>query len=196
MSHPHTKAICQGILASLVLLGVVGCATRPPETPAVALPPDGRSMLPAQLLESFTFDGTQQELGKMKIVDVNGEPFQRALRVQTLPGALGEYNVTAIAPVVGPVERGDVLLAHFWLRCGDSMTGEGYTTFCFELNHPEFNKAAQFKISAGKDWKEVFVPFVSPRNYADGVRASLSGRDMTGRRSISAASRLSITIRK
>ena len=77
--------------------------------------------------------------------------------------------MTAIAPVVGTVNRGDVLLAHFWIRCDDSMTGEGYTTFCYELNHPEFNKAAQFKISASKDWKEVFVPFVAQRNYADGV---------------------------
>jgi endo-1,4-beta-xylanase len=125
-------------------------------------------MLSHDLLNVVRFDGKQLELGKMRLVDVNGQTFQSAIRLETLPGALGEYNVSAIAPVVGPVKRGDVLLAHFWLRCESSMTGEGYTTFCFELNHPEFNKAAQFKISAGKDWKEVFVPFVSPRNFADG----------------------------
>ena len=154
------------------MLVVVGCAggpaAAPAATPAVQLP-QGRSIVAAQLLESFSFDGKQVELGKMRIVDAKGAAFGRALRLQTLPGALGEYNVTAVAPVVGAVTRGDVLLAHFWIRCQDSMTGEGYTTFCFELNHPEFNKAAQFKISAGKDWKEVFVPFVALRNYPVGI---------------------------
>ena len=143
-------------------------AIQTPPPPAAATPlPEGRSMLPVQLLESFRFDGKQLELGKMRIVDAKGAKFDRA-RSNAARGA-GEYNVTAIAPVVGTVNRGDVLLAHFWIRCDDSMTGEGYTTFCYELNHPEFNKAAQFKISASKDWKEVFVPFVAQRNYADGV---------------------------
>ena len=62
-------------------------------------------MLPAQLLESFSFDGTQADLGKMSTVDIKGRAFQQARRIQTLPEALGEYNVTAIAPVVGPVKR-------------------------------------------------------------------------------------------
>jgi GH35 family endo-1,4-beta-xylanase len=134
---------------------------------ATPLPP-GRSLLPEKALESFTLFGKQLELGKLKLAPVHDQPFQRALRVETLPGALGEWNVEVIAPVVGSVKRGDVLLAHFYVRCDDSMTGEGYTTFTFELNHPEFQKAAQFRISAGKEWKEVFVPFVSPRNFPDG----------------------------
>ncbi|MGD0389615.1 MAG: endo-1,4-beta-xylanase [Tepidisphaeraceae bacterium] len=125
-------------------------------------------MLPAHTLEAFSLIGTQQEIGKLWIVDVQREKFQRAMRIGTLPGAMGEFNVEAIAPVIGPVKRGDVLLGHFWLRCEDSMTGEGYTTFVFESNEGEFNKAAQFSISAGKYWKEVFVPFVSPRDFAVG----------------------------
>lgn len=168
MPYSLRKAIRHGVLTLLVMFGVMACVIQPPMASAAAPLPDGRSMSPEHLLESFSFDGTQAKLGKMQIVDVKGEPFQRALRVETLPGALGEYNVTAIAPVAGKMKQGDVLLAHFWLRCTDSMTGEGYTTFCCELNHPEFSKAAQFKISAGKQWKEVFVPFVSPRNFADG----------------------------
>lgn len=157
-----------GILVSLVFLDIAGCAVRP-ETTSPATPlPEGRSMLPEYLLKSFSFFGTQMELGEIGVVDVKGQIFPRALRVQTLPGALGEYNVSVVAPVVGPLKKGDVLLAHFWLRCDDSMTGEGYTTFRFELNRPEFSKAAQFKISSGKDWKENFVPFVSPRDFADG----------------------------
>ena len=125
-------------------------------------------MLPAHRLEAFSLIGTQQEIGRLRTVDVQGEKFQRALSIQTLPGALGEWNVEVKAPVIGPVKRGDVLLGHFWLRCDDSMTGEGYTTFVFESNEGEFNKAAQFRISAGRNWKEVFVPFVSPRDFAVG----------------------------
>jgi GH35 family endo-1,4-beta-xylanase len=90
------------------------------------------------------------------------------MRIETLPGAMGDFNVEAIAPVIGPVKKGDVLLAHFWLRCDDSTTGQGCTTFVFESSAGEFNKTAQFRISAGKKWKEVFVPFESRRDFAVG----------------------------
>jgi len=125
-------------------------------------------MLPSRTLESFSLSGKQQALGELRIMPAPGQKFSRILQVQTLPGALGEWNVEVVAPVIGAVKRDDVLLAHFWVRCEDSMTSEGYTTFAFEQNHPAFQKAAQFWISAGKQWKEVFVPFVSPRNFSDG----------------------------
>jgi hypothetical protein len=93
----HSDSQLDSRVAGIILnCGLRDAGSTPP------LPqPQGRPILPAHLLESFSFYATQTELGKMQIVDVNGEPFQWALRVQTLPGALGEYNVTAIAPVAG-----------------------------------------------------------------------------------------------
>lgn len=164
-------AIRGGFLISMLLWGIVGCATQPrvvATPPITASPPPGQSLLPPDLLGAFTFDGTQKELGGLSFVNVKGQSFARAARVQTLSGALGEYNVTLTCPVVGAVKTGDVLLAHFWLRCQDSMTGEGYTHFAFEVNHEPFNKATEFSISALKDWKEVWVPFISPRNFPNG----------------------------
>jgi GH35 family endo-1,4-beta-xylanase len=130
--------------------------------------PAGRAMIADQPLRAFSLSGKQMDLGQLKIVDVKGPGFDRALELQTMPGATGEWNVEAVAPVNGEVKRGDVLLADFWLRCSTSMTAEGYTTFCFELNHPDFAKAALFRISAEKRWREVFVPFVSPRDFPAG----------------------------
>jgi endo-1,4-beta-xylanase len=172
MHHSHSKLTRPLIFTSLMFFILAGCASQPPAAatdPPLPPLPQGRSMLPADVLDSFSIYGTQKDLGKVSIVDVRGEKFQRAARVQTMPGSRGEYNVTLVAPVVGAVKTGDVLLAHFRIRCEDSMTGEAYTNFCFELNHDPFNKAAEFAISASKDWREVFVPFSSPRNFADGT---------------------------
>jgi len=131
--------------------------------------PAGQSVLPVNLLESFTVSGRQAELAQTKIVDVTGQQFSKALQIETMPGAKMEYSVSVSAPVTLAVKRGDVLLAHFWLRCADSMTGEGYTTFCFQENRPpNFEKAAQFSISSGKEWKEVFIPFTAPMNFPAG----------------------------
>ncbi len=115
--------------------------------------------MPSSGLAAYSLFGIQLQLGKIQIVKADHPDFNQAIQVETSPGARAEWYTQIVAPVIQPVKKGDVLLAHFWLKCDDSMTGEGYTTFVFEIAHDPFDKAVEFKISSGPKWKEVFIPF-------------------------------------
>ena len=99
------------------------------------------------------------------MVDVAGQAFTQALRVTTSPGAQSEWNVQLKTMPLASVKAGDVLLARFWLRCTESMTGEGFAGFVFELSRPEFDKAAEVRLAAGSDWTECLVPFRASRDF-------------------------------
>ncbi len=132
-----------------------------------ALPP-GESVLSPSGLGAFSLFGLQKDLGTFSIVNVDHDDFHQAMQVQTEPGAKAEWFVQIIAPVTKGVKKGDVLLGHFWMRCVTSMTGEGYTGFVFEIGSPPYDKATELAISSGPKWREVFVPFVAPRDFPQG----------------------------
>jgi endo-1,4-beta-xylanase len=137
-------------------------------TSAAALAvPTGTSVLPNDL-SAFTLQGVQAGLGKIDIVPVEGQSFTSALHIATEPGSTAEWNLQACADTTANVKSGDVLLAHFWLRCLDSMTGEGYTAFEFEATEGDFEKAMDFRISAGSQWTEISIPFRTHRDFLVG----------------------------
>jgi GH35 family endo-1,4-beta-xylanase len=166
MVTARRKMSFHAIVPLLWLIGIMttGCTF----TRVSSSLPAGGQLLAKSGATPFTLSGAQQYLGKMRIVDVERSDFKQAMEIETSPGARADWNLEAVAPVAQAVKKGDVLLAHFWLRCTDSMTGEGFTAFELEENHGEFDKAVDFKISGGRDWKEVFVPFESSRDFAAG----------------------------
>lgn len=127
--------------------------------------PLGTPILSKDISAAFKLAGSQQQLGKLELIDIHDQSFDRALRITTNPGATAEWNVQLVAPTVADVKMGDVLLAHFWLRCIDSMTGEGLISFEFESSGPDFIKAGELRVSASAQWKECFVPFKTRRDF-------------------------------
>ena len=119
----------------------------------------GKVVLNGDSLRALSLDGRQKELARTEMVEVKGQAFTQALRVTTSPGAQSEWNVQLKTMPLASVKAGDVLLAKFWLRCTESMTGEGFAGFVFELSRPEFDKAAEVRLAAGADWTECLVPF-------------------------------------
>jgi GH35 family endo-1,4-beta-xylanase len=130
--------------------------------------PEGQSVLPSSGLVAYSPAGLEQQLGKIQIVNANHPDFSQAIQIETSPGARAEWYTQIVAPVTQGAKKGDVLLAHFWLKCDDSMTGEGYTTFVFEIAHDPFDKAVEFKISSGPKWKEVYIPFQTKIDFPAG----------------------------
>jgi GH35 family endo-1,4-beta-xylanase len=126
------------------------------------------SILPADWIHAFDLYGSQQQLGTVQVVRVEDRPFKQALRITTTPGSTTEWNVQIRAQTTEPIKAGDVLLAKFWIRCLDSMTGEGFTTFLVELARPGWDKAVELRASAGKQWQEYVVPFRAQHAYARG----------------------------
>ena len=108
---------------------------------AVASVPDAR----AEVLAA----GDAIELGRAQIVSVVGKPFDRALRLVTTTTPGIEWNLYLTCPVSTPIHAGDVLLARFWLRCEDSMSGDGFTTFAFESSDESSERIVEFRAGAG-----------------------------------------------
>ncbi len=119
-------------------------------------------------LSKFSLNGRQMDLAKSEVVSVQGQKFDQALRVTTNPGASSEWNVQLSAASNTTIHTGDVLLAQFSMRCTESMTGEGFTGFVYELAKPEFDKAAEVRLAAGEQWHECFVPFLASRDFPAG----------------------------
>ena len=134
----------------------------------VKLPAGHTQLLGTDPLDSFKLDGRQQQLAHVRSIDVTGQPFTRALQVTTTTAPDSEGSAQLIAPTSAAVKAGDVVMIRFWLRCQESMTGEGFTTFAFQQNHPEFNPAAEIQVSANSKWREVDVPFKAGHDYPAG----------------------------
>ena len=132
------------------------------------LPAAGTPLLGTDTLAAFQLSGSQRELGKLQTVPVDGQPFKQALRVTTDSAPASETNLQIIAPTLAGVKTGDVVMIRFWLRCTDSMTGEGFTTFVFEESHPEFDKGAEIRVSSNSQWRECDVPFKAMHDFPSG----------------------------
>jgi GH35 family endo-1,4-beta-xylanase len=150
-------------LLSLVWLGVATGA-RERSLPSVS----GDLILTDASLERFTLMGRQHELATSNVLEVSGQPFRKVLRVSTLAGAKCEWHAQLVTKIDAEVKNGDVLLARFWMRCNQSVTGKGSATFVYEMATPEFDKAAEVRLAAGEEWTECFVPFRAARDFPSG----------------------------
>jgi hypothetical protein len=131
----------------LVLTAIAAGAQTQPAAPPV--PQGGTSVLPANPLDALTLEGSQKQLATVTKVPVPGQPSSTALRVGVTPGAASEWNVQLASRTDKPIARGDVLLGRFWLRCTESMTGDGFVGFVFEQAGGDFAKSAQQRFAAG-----------------------------------------------
>jgi GH35 family endo-1,4-beta-xylanase len=128
--------------------------------------PPGDRLLPSDAAAAFSLVGTQQQLAKTQLVEVTGQSFDRAIRVTIEPGVTAEWNAQLRAACLAPIKSGDVLIGHFWMRCTESMTGDGAVGFVVEQNREPFGKAADQRVTAGGKWTECFVPFRARRDFA------------------------------
>src|SRR2546430_11544382 len=145
----------QTIMAA-ALLSAIATSAR-----SATLPAGGAPVLRGDPLATLTLAGTQKELVKSERIDVEDQSISKALRIVVSPGATAEWNVQLVAPTAGAIKSGDVLIGHFWMRCIESMTGDGAIGFVLEQNHEPFEKAGEQRVSVGGKWTECFVPFKS-----------------------------------
>lgn len=155
-----------------------GSQDRPAATGAPAvpkpIPAGGVSLLPADALSALALVGQTQAVEKTR-VPVSGQPFSEALRLQTRPDArfATPYAAQIQASATGPVKKGDVLFAAFFVRTvagGQAETGEGQTEFVFERGSEPFTKAASVGVQAPRDaWREITVPFVAGKDLPTGA---------------------------
>src|SRR5256885_15570594 len=113
---------------AIIMLQIVTTGARAQTLPSIS----GSIILNGESLDQFKLMGRQQELASVQVVEATGQHFSQALRVSTKAGAQSEWNAQLFAPIKEPVNDGDVLMARFWMRCTESMTGEGFVGFVYE----------------------------------------------------------------
>jgi GH35 family endo-1,4-beta-xylanase len=101
---------------------------------------------------------------------VSEQPFHEALRIDVSEAGATPWDLQLQTKAERAIEKGDVLLATFFVRTEWSReeSGEGQTEFVFELGREPWTKSASFVVRAGREWKKVFVPFIAAESYAAG----------------------------
>lgn len=134
----------------------------------IARAQDGRALLRVDAADGFAFAGSRQDQGNVEHVGVDHPSFKRAIRMVTRSDPGAEWGVQATLRTDFDIKDGDVVLAKFWLRCVESMTGEGFAGFVFEELAAPNEKAADLRVAAGREWVQCFVPFRARRDFRAG----------------------------
>ena len=132
-------------------------------------------VLPGEvLLESPFVSGRElqsgREFARLDVVDVQGQRFDRAVRVSVQEERRNWWDVEVKAPVPAAVEVGDVLLFTAWVRLldTDDESGEAVVTAYVQKASPGYDKAFVQQFGAAGDWVEVNFPFRMTADYAAG----------------------------
>ena len=117
-----------------------------------------------KFLESITYG--KEEYGKAEVIDVDGQPFKKALRITctTVPEKTANFIVrTKATPERTPgagVDKNDVMLLAFRMRTISTDAADGLGKVQVQIEHPESFKKALFNYAtAGKDWTVIYLGF-------------------------------------
>lgn len=166
-SPPTARAGWRALLPVVLLLA----AARPGFGQA-GLPSGGQPVVKPESLLTTPVGGLERTGAAARVVPVSGQPFSRALRV-TLRTSAAESNATQLTlPTIAPVERGDTLLASFYLRGTSAKRGEpAQVMFLFERSQSPWTKSATQGATTSRNpnrWKRVLVPFTAAESYRPG----------------------------
>jgi len=132
-----------------------------------APPPEGVAVLPADTVGAFTLMG-EAGAATMETIPVEGQEFTKALRVKIAKPAGSAWAIQLHAKSTAAVEKGDALLATFWLRSAEAASGEALTAFVFELGKEPYSKSIECQVTADRKWHKLSLPFASVGSYAPG----------------------------
>lgn len=137
---------------------------------AQEIPAGGRSVLPRAEFGGFSM-GSPHPFGTTENVVVTGMPFSKALRTKGNPGSKDPWNFQLGVASAVSVNKGDVLLASFYLRCIRTVaeSGSGRTVFVFQRNGPPWTDVVHQAASAGQEWQHFFIPFESTEDFKAGT---------------------------
>jgi hypothetical protein len=127
------------------------------------------SVLPPDAVLHMPVGGLERTDSKASVVPAPGQPFRSALKVIVRKPA-SETNATQLTiPIAEAVEKGDVLLATFWLR-GASADGRNPARieFLFERTENPWTKSVTQGAAASRNpnlWRKVIVPFRAAESY-------------------------------
>jgi endo-1,4-beta-xylanase len=156
--------ISMRVLFLLIAL-LVPCAAQSLDQPTSLLAGD-----PIDLF-FFSLGGTlQAENGNAERVDVEGMDFARAWRLKTasLPPTYNEWDMRIRARGGAAVQKDDLILATFWIRCMSPEGGECATRLNVERSGAPYTKSFFASFLSYPDWRQVKVAFRMAEDYSPG----------------------------
>lgn len=131
--------------------------------PALAAPPAGQRLIPTEL-KALRYFGSGDAVATVQEVAVTGQPFSRALRIDTTTRTEPRKDFGLQARVNTPVKKGDVLWISFKARRLQSSreSGEAFFELRFDqLVDGKYRWPAHLDrgISVGEAWTETSIPF-------------------------------------
>lgn len=92
-----------------------------------------------------------------------------AVRVGAPAGRImNTWDVQLRSPIGVAVKEGDRLLARFWVRCADSMTGQALLQTAFERAGGDYDKSVLMELTVGREWKRFDIAFEAHDSFAPG----------------------------
>jgi len=110
-------------------------------------------------------------IARSEVVDVEGQPFAKVLRVHVLKPVRPVYRAQLVTPKSRiPVQKGDVLLAVYHTRCLESTaeTGGGHTAGYLQLTREPWTTEGNLYAFPGKEWQKRYARFTSTQDYPPG----------------------------
>jgi hypothetical protein len=140
-----------------------------------ALPPH-EPMLDDDFVGALSAGTTVQT--RIEIVEVEGMPFTKAVRVTTLQPMQQFYHLQLAAVCPQPVNRADLLLVRFHARgtAPEDETGEARGNVYFQHHAPpDWHKMLSVDFRTTSEWRRYDFPFVAGRDYPAGATALCFG---------------------
>lgn len=153
------------LLAALVLSSLAVGAARGAEAPAI--PPGGEPVVDAAGMSGFRLSG---EGAAVEIIQVEGQPFGRAVRVRTVKEPQQWWFVQLLAPSTAPVKDGDVLLCTFYARGTETVdeSGKPQGMVYFQGAASPWHKSLSRRFTTGAEWRRYDLPFEARQDLAPG----------------------------
>ena len=108
--------------------------------------------------------------GKLEVIDVNGMPFNKAMRATVYEPLNPPYTfqLSLGTPLNGKAKEGDVCLLKLWMRTESGGQGEaqmGSVMVVIEENGGQFKKTIAANVTNAREWKEFYFPFIFKDNF-------------------------------
>jgi len=164
---PHTGAPASGSTAAQPASGTAAAGGARPGSSA-KVPSGGVSLLGDADVTSFQVSGAVAKVA-LRSIEVQGQPFARAVEVAIRESAQSPWEVQLTAPTQVALAKDDVLLATFYVRVEQEQeAGGGETEFVLELAGDPYTKSVSYPVPLTPEWRLVRVRFRAAMDYAAG----------------------------
>ncbi|MEM1164861.1 MAG: endo-1,4-beta-xylanase [Planctomycetota bacterium] len=136
------------------------------------LPAGGVSHLSSPSIETFELFnyGPDQALSSMRLVDVSGQTFDRAMRITVNAGSESYWHTEVKTREIVPVTAEDTMFFRCFARAIEVHNESRTAEIMIYLQHAgrPFDPSFMRPVSVGSEWQELMIPFTVFRSYAEG----------------------------